>query len=368
MESPPPVPPDPADRVRALAGRLAHDFNNLLTVIDGCTQLLLGRTARDDPSWELVDEIRRAGDRTGNLVRRLLAFARGQELDPAPVNLNALLVELRSLIGRLVGPEIELVLDLEPGLPTIHADSGALEQVIVNLVVNARDAMAKGGRLSIATSAVPEGSAAERVALVVSDTGTGISPTIRDRIFDPLFTTKEAGKGTGLGLTIVESIVAQSGGHIRVESEVGKGATFRLDFPRHVAATSAKDPSAGAETILVAEDDEAVRRLAGIALSARGYRLLEAGDGLEALALAERYPGEISLLVTDVGMPRMDGAELAERLRARRPSMRVLFVTGFGSDAITGASTRAAHVAVLEKPFTPDQLAAAVRALLDRGA
>ncbi len=366
VERTPPDPAEVADRIRRLAGRLAHDFNNLLTVIQGCTQLLLERTTRDNPSWELIDEIRRAGDRTGNLVRKLLAFARGQELTPAPVDLNALLTEMRSLVGRLVGPEIALVLDLDPRLPPIHADAGALEQVIVNLVVNARDAMEKGGRLSISTRGGPLDGGAERVELTVTDTGTGIPPALMDRIFDPFFTTKESGKGTGLGLTIVEGIVTQSGGRVHVESEVGKGTTFRLEFPRHAGAARGRDPLAGTETILVAEDDDMIRTLARIALSDRGYRLLEAHDGLEALAIAERFPGDISLLVADINMPRMDGAELASRLLVRRPTLRVLFITGFAAETVMQTAPRGPRVAVLEKPFDAERLVASVRALLDR--
>ena len=354
------------EAVGALAGGVAHDFNNLLTVIQGCTQLLLERTPRADPSWELIDEIRRAGDRSGGLARKLLTFARGQDLHPTGVDLNAVLEELRSLLARLVGASIELVLDLGPSLRPVHADAGAIEQVIVNLAANARDAMPAGGRLTLATRNLATLDAGDRVLLTVADTGMGIPPAVLPRIFDPFFTTKAEGKGTGLGLAIVHGIVTQSGGRIDVDTSPGKGTTFRLEFPVHTDAARARPADGGTETVLLAEDDELVRTVARIALVSRGYRLLEARDGVEALALAERHAGDIHLLVSDVNMPRMDGAELATRLLARRPSLCVLLITGFGTDEVLRSMPRSPAIEVLEKPFSPDELGARVRQLLDR--
>lgn len=362
----PPAGPGPTDGVRTLAGRLARECGDSRTVIERCTRLLLERTPQSDPSRAWIDEIRRAGDRTGDVMRELLALARGQASTLAPVDLNALLTGMRSLVGRLAGPAIEVSLDLEAGLASIHADAGALEEVIVNLVVGAKHALAEGGRLSIATRARPTGAGADRVELTVAETATGVPAATRDRARDLSIPPNTSGEEIGPGLAIVENLVTRSGGRIRVERDTGVGTTIRLEFPRQRETTTARDPAAGNETVLVAEDDAAVRALAGIALRAKGHHVLEAGDGLEALAISERHPGEIALLVTDVGMPRMEGTELASRLLERRPSLRVLFITGFGSEAVLDAGLAGARVGVLEKPFAPDGLVAAVRALLDR--
>ncbi len=353
------------EAVGTLAGGVAHDFNNLLTVIQGCTQLLLERTPRSDPSYELIDEIRRAGDRSGGLARRLLKFARGHELRPESVDLNALLEELRSLLVRLVGARIELVLDLDRALGLVHADAGALEQVIVNLATNARDAMSAGGRLTLATRRLATPGGDDRVVLTVEDTGAGIPPSVLPRIFDPFFTTKADGKGTGLGLSIVHGIVTRSGGRIDVDSAPGRGAKFRIELP--VRADARPVPAdGGTETVLLAEDDELVRTVARIALASRGYRLLEARDGIDALAIAERHAGHIDVLVSDVNMPRMDGSELATRLLARRPGLRVLLITGFGAEEVLRSMPKSPSIEVLEKPFSPDELGAKVRQMLDR--
>jgi PAS domain S-box-containing protein len=366
------------ESVGRLAGGIAHDFNNLLTVINGYADLLLNRLKEVDPLRASVAEIHHAGERAAALTRQLLAFSRAQVVEPKPTNLNSLINENRAMFQRLLGEDVELITKLDHSLGQIMADPGQLHQVLMNLAVNARDAMPGGGRLTIETANIDldEGHASGLapgpfVVLVVSDTGIGIEKEIQERIFDPFFTTKGEGEGTGLGLSTVYGIVRQCGGATSLVSEPGQGATFRIYLPRMEAAassvqTAAPSPSGlrGSETILVVEDQEAVRRWVVQALKSYGYRILEAAQGAEALQLTERHSGPIDLLLTDVVMPHMTGRELAERFRPLQPEMKVLYMSGYAADLIARRAPLDPGVAHIAKPFTPLALAAKVREVL----
>jgi two-component system, cell cycle sensor histidine kinase and response regulator CckA len=335
------------EAVGQLAGGIAHDFNNLLTAILGSTELLLADTPPDDPRREDVQEISRSAHRAAALVRQLLAYSRKQVLQPRRVDLNAIVREMGAMLRRVVGEPIELRLDLDPGLGHVTADPGQLEQVIANLGVNARDAMPRGGTLTITTTNVTgrgvtapadEGlsAAGPLVSLAVTDTGIGMDDEVRGRLFEPFFTTKELGRGTGLGLATVYGIVRQSGGHIQVRSRPGEGSSFTVYLPRAEAprpargALAAAAPvSGGSETVLVAEDEEAVRHLVCRVLRAKGYRVLEARHAEAALDLAAATAEPIDLLVSDLVMPGLGGRALADRLLNLRPALRVLFITGY---------------------------------------
>jgi PAS domain S-box-containing protein len=365
------------EAVGRLAGGIAHDFNNQLTIINGYADLLLGSLPAEDPSRDFLGEIRRSGEHAADLTRQLLAFSRKQHLTPRVLNLNTVLGELGKMLRRLLGADVELRTDLDPALGPVRADAGQLEQVLVNLAVNARDSMPGGGRLEIRTrnrdvATAAEVPAGEYVLLEVADTGAGMSEEVRSCIFEPFFTTKEVGKGTGLGLATVYGIVKQSGGHIEVDSAPGRGTTFRVLLPRvDQAALFGVGPAEvfqvprGTETILLVEDEAGVRGLASIILRSCGYEVLEAADGPEAVRLCEGRVAEIDLLVTDVVMPRMNGPQLADRLRRLRPALRVLFVSGYTDDAIVPTDVLAAGQAFLHKPFTPARLAGKVRQVLD---
>jgi PAS domain S-box-containing protein len=354
------------EAVGRLAGGIAHDFNNLLTAIGGYSELLLAQLA-DERARRDVDEIRRAADRAAALTRQLLAFSRKQMVRPEVLSLNDVVADLEKMLRRLIGEDIELVTALAPGLGLVRADAGQLQQVILNLVVNARDAMPAGGTLTIETRNVDS-----HVALVVRDTGSGIDEEVRPYLFEPFFTTKEPGKGTGLGLATVYAIVEQAGGRIAVESNPGQGAAFEVTLPRFVgepAAGELAEPEphvlTGTETVLVVEDYEVVADLIRAVLAESGYTILEARDGGEALELAGGHPGPIHLLLTDVVLPRLSGPELAERLLELRPGLRVLFMSGYldeGAETARGVPTPSAFVS---KPFTPRELAEKVRAVLD---
>jgi PAS domain S-box-containing protein len=367
------------EAVGKLAGGIAHDFNNLLTVIAGYSRLVRGQLGPEHPLAESVAEIERAGERAAALTRQLLAFSRKQVLQPRILDLNSVVAGMDALLRRLIGEHIELQMTLDPGLGQVRADPGQIEQVVLNLAVNARDAMAEGGRLTIETKNAGFDKAKARqhpglepgyyAMLAISDTGQGMDAETRNHLFEPFFTTKALGRGTGLGLSTIYGIVKQSGGHIWVHSEPGQGTTFRIYLPRIEArpepgrsSRAVAGPALGTETILLVEDETAVRKLFRAALASRGYTVLEAADGEDAILVAEQYPGPIQLLVTDVMMPRMGGPELACRLASLRPETKTLYVSGYASSAPEACVPGAAF---LQKPFTPDALALAVGQLLD---
>jgi two-component system cell cycle sensor histidine kinase/response regulator CckA len=369
------------EAIGVLAGGVAHDFNNLLTVIQGYGEMVLQDTGLSADVRDLVGEIHRAGDQAASLTRQLLAFSRKQVLAPRVLDVNGVVRETERMLRRLIGEDIEFVTALDPTLGPVRADPGQLEQVVMNLVANARDAMKHGGRLTIATRNAEitpgdggrEGLTAGRyILMTVADSGTGMDEATRTRIFEPFFTTKGPGKGTGLGLSTVHGIVRQSGGHLDVTSELGKGTTFHIYLPRHAEKGARPDASGlaagiprGTETILLADDDPGVRGLARMALEGCGYKVLEAGDGEAAYKAGAGYPGPVDLLVTDVVMPRLSGREVADRLVELRPGLKVLYVSGYTDDAVVRTGVYQAKVAFLQKPFTPTTLGRKVREVLD---
>ena len=372
------------EAVGRLAGGVAHDFNNLLTAISGYSDLLLHRLPDYSTLRRDVEEIRKAGDRAAALTRQLLAFSRRQVLQPKVLDLNTVVAKMEPMLRRLIGEKIELSTVLSPSLSRVKADPGQIEQVIVNLAVNARDAMPDGGRITVETADAelsPSYAAVHsevrpgpHVLLSVTDTGHGMSDETQAHLFEPFFTTKEKGKGTGLGLATVYGIVQQSGGHIRVNSAADRGSTFLMYLPKVETPEDGAQgadrslpphPSPGTETVLLAEDEEAVRRLAREILSGNGYKVLEAGSGYEALLLSEAHRGEIHLLLTDVSMPKMSGRELTERIRPLRPDLRVLYMSGYTDDAILRDSILEEEIPYLQKPFSPEGLARKVREVLD---
>jgi PAS domain S-box-containing protein len=372
-----------AQKMEALgrfAGGVAHDFNNLLTAIQGYSSLLLLDLGPSDPRREDLEEIRKASERAAALTRQILAFSRGQVSEPEPADLTVIVTDLERMLPRLIGEDVALVTVLEPQLRLVHADPRQLEQVIMNLVVNARDAMPDGGRLTIETANEPITEDDPRVGpelppgwyvmVTVTDTGTGIAPEILASIFDPFFTTKEPGRGTGLGLSTVYGIVKQAGGHIEVESAPDQGSAFRIYLPQFEGVphgrmlTRPGEPyPRGEETVLLVEDEESVRVFASKALEKQGYTVLEARHGRDALLRLAEYGGPIQLLITDIVMPEMSGSELARRLTAERPDLRVLYMSGY-ADGETAVRGLAAGAAYLQKPFTSDTLARKVREVL----
>ncbi len=370
------------EAVGRLAGGVAHDFNNLMTAISGYAELLQGRFSAEDPARQHAEEILKSSTRATQLTRQLLAFSRRQVLQPRVLSLNAVVQSTDSLLRRLIGEHIELDLSLDPALSAVKADQGQLEQVIMNLAVNARDAMPDGGRLLIETrNVVLDAGYHDRhgrvrtgphVLLAVSDSGTGMSEEIRSHLFEPFFTTKSVDKGTGLGLATVYGIVKQSGGDIWVYSEAGKGTSFKIYLPP-VNETPEAPPREGTrqrtrkgtETLLLVEDSEVVRRLLRELLTQSGYKLLEARHGAEALKLSREYAGEIHLLVTDMVMPHLNGRDLARALAPERPGMKVLYMSGYTEEAILKHGVFDPGSAFLEKPFSPGALARKIRELLD---
>jgi two-component system cell cycle sensor histidine kinase/response regulator CckA len=370
------------EAVGLLAGGVAHDFNNLLTAILGYSTFVIESFSPQDRRRDDMEEVLKAGQRAAVLTRQLLAFSRKQVLQPTSVDLNALVMGIRQMLGRLIGEHVDLVPILAPDLGTVRADPGQLEQVLMNLVLNARDAMPSGGRLAVETANVELDQSfmedvtihpGSYVLLAVSDNGVGMNEATRQRLFEPFFTTKEHGKGTGLGLATVYGIVKQSGGYISVYSEPGKGATFKIYLPRangdgkvaHSAVVDEETP-AGTETVLVVEDEEAVRLLTRRILERAGYRVFDASNAGEAEALFERHGTLIDLLVTDVIMPGASGPRLFERLARLRPDLKVLYVSGYTGDTIEHQGELAHGVEFLRKPFTADALNRRVRAVLDR--
>ncbi len=367
------------ESIGRLAGGVAHDFNNLLTVINGYSEMLLADVPEDSPFRDSLHEIRAAGERASALTQQLLAFSRKQIVKPSVINLNLVAGDIRKMLRRLIPENIELATRLSPDLGNITADPGQLQQVIMNLAVNARDAMPAGGTLVIETANVEfdeayasthaETRPGPHVMLAVSDTGTGMSPEVKSRIFEPFFTTKPTGSGTGLGLATVYGMVKQAGGWIWVYSEPGRGSTFKVYFPRTdlpVSATSApvKRATGGTETILVVEDQPEVLTFVVTALKPLGYTVYSASDGSEALAFARQFKGKIDLLLSDVIMPGGTGREMADKLRRDRPDLRVLFMSGYTADAIAHHGVLDAGIDYLQKPFTPDLLATRIREVL----
>jgi signal transduction histidine kinase/ActR/RegA family two-component response regulator len=370
------------DAIGQLAGGVAHDFNNLLTAINGYSSLALQRLEADHPITSYLEEIKKAGDRAANLTRQLLAFGRKQILQPLAINLNDVVTDMNKMLRRLIGEDILLTARLDPDLKNIKADPGQIEQVLVNLIVNARDAMPQGGDLTIETASVELGSAyaskhlgfqpGQYVMLEVSDTGCGMDAATQARIFDPFFTTKEKGKGTGLGLSTVYGIIKQSGGDISVSSEVGHGTKFKVYLPQVVTAPQqaealAVEPAVrgGTETILLVEDEDVVRGLARKILEHAGYQVVEASRGEEALRLYRQSVDPIDLLLTDVVMPETSGKEVADRLHEMQPDLRVLFMSGYTDEAIVHHGVLDSHLEFIQKPFTPAALARKVREVLD---
>lgn len=369
------------EAIGRLAGGVAHDFNNLLTGILGHVSLALREAPSEGRVFDSLNEIRNAARRAGDLTRQLLAFSRKQVIEPRPVDLSQLIGNLHKLLSRIIGEDVRLEIDLHPSLPAVRVDPGQIEQVIVNLAVNARDAMPQGGSLRITTSLAavaherqaqpPVARPGEYVRLTVSDTGVGMDEQTRDRIFEPFFTTKQG--GTGLGLSMVYGIVQQHDGFIDVISEPGRGSSFLVYLPvmrgevePKTQPVSSSNLPVGTETILLVEDEPIVREVSRLLLTQLGYRVLVASDGAQALALSDAETGPIDLLITDIVMPGMDGRELAATLTRRRPSLRVLFTSGYTEDVIVRRGVLEQGVDFLAKPFARELLAARVREILDR--
>lgn len=370
------------EAIGQLAGGVAHDFNNLLTIINGRSQLMMAKFQPEDPFRKELELIYKTGARAANLTRQLLAFSRKQVLQPRILDLNAVVSDITKMLRRLIGEDIELSLVLQPGLGHVKADPGQVEQVIMNLSVNARDAMPNGGKLTIETSNVDlikknaedpvEMTPGAYVMFSVMDNGVGMDAETQKRAFEPFFTTKGVGKGTGLGLSTVYGIVKQSGGHIGFDSEPGKGTDFKIYLPRVEAALDSSAMksastllSSGRETILVVEDEDEIRWLIQEVLHSFGYTVIQASNGRQALEFASQHTGPIDLLLTDIVMPEMGGRDLAAKLLAMRPTLRVLFMSGYTSDALVKQGIQEQQIAILEKPFAPDVLSHKIRELLN---
>ena len=366
------------EAVGQLAAGVAHDFNNLLTIIMGYSDILLSKMPDSDASSEPVRQIRNAGERAAGLTRQLLAFGRKQILAPVVLDLNSLLTQLEKMLRRLIGEDIELITLLNADLAPVKVDPGQIEQMIMNLVVNARDAMPRGGRITIQTDSTdlsetqarenPELQPGIYTVLQVSDTGKGMDETTMNRIFEPFFTTKDVGKGTGLGLATVFGIVKQSGGFIEVKSALGSGSTFRAYLPQSCDAMSIKsaDQSSvemprGEETVLLVEDEDGLRELSQMVLEASGYKVLSTHNGGEAIRVSYEYPAIIHLLFTDVVMPKMSGRQLTDLLVPSRPDMKILYMSGYTDDTMVRHGIQNAETNFLLKPFTPISLAQKVR-------
>ncbi len=372
------------EAIGRLSGGIAHDFNNLLGVIIGYSQVLKGSLGQSNPLYEHAEEVEKAGRRAASLTRQLLAFSRQQVLEPTILNLNTLVADTEKMLHRLIGEDVVLSASFDEGLGRVKADSGQVEQIIMNLVVNARDAMPQGGKITIATSNAEMDAAFVRdhagskvgsyVMLTVADTGCGMDAETQAHIFEPFFTTKERGKGTGLGLSTVYGVVKQSGGYVWVDSEPGKGASFKIYLPRFEEAVNAPEASAaspeatrGTETVLLVEDSEPLRKLAHRFLENNGYRVVAAANGEEALQAAVQEREPIQLLLTDVVMPGMNGRVLASHLVPRQPGMKVLYMSGYTDSFISGHGVLEPGTYLLHKPFTEETLMRKVREVLDGG-
>ena len=370
------------EAVGRLAGGIAHDFNNLLGVISGYGELMSKDMPPADRQWRRLEQIRLAADRATALTRQLLAFSRKQILQPRVLDLDVVIANLEPMLRRLIGEDVQLVTELGGGASTVFADPGQMEQVIMNLAVNSRDAMPKGGRLVLETAAAaldggesrrePAAPPGRYVLLSVSDTGIGMDADTRAHAFEPFFTTKPIGQGTGLGLSTVYGIVRQSGGYVSVESEPGKGTTFRIYMPRReaqgrpaVTAAAEEGAPGGEETILLVEDERALKDLNSEVLRQYGYRVIEAVSGEKALEIAAEHMGGIDLLLTDVVMPGLSGSDLARGLRASRPATKILYMSGYPDDALVHHGVSDLSAAFIEKPFAPAALARKVREVLD---
>jgi len=367
------------EAVGQLAGGIAHDFNNVLNVIIGYSKLLLASSVPGDPAYGRIEEIRKAGERAATLTQQLLAFSRKQVLQPRIVNLADTLRDTDHMLRRMIGEHIEIAATVDPHLAQVKIDPGQVQQLLMNLVVNARDAMPRGGKLTLelmnqemdeSASHLHNIPAGRYVMLSVSDNGSGMTPEVRRHVFEPFFTTKEVGQGTGLGLATVYGIVRQSGGHIWLYSEPGIGTTFKIFFPRvddPKDRTSSELPrkiGRGDETILIVEDDPSLRVLAQEVLSSAGYHILTAEDGDAALRASEQHKGPVHLLLTDVVMPGMGGKEIASRLTVPRPEMKVLFMSGYTGNALAQQGTLDETVGFIQKPWTPEGLCEKIRAVL----
>jgi PAS domain S-box-containing protein len=370
------------EAIGILAGGVAHDFNNLLSVILGYTEFAIQALWDGDPLKEDLLEVKKAGERASVLTRQLLAFGRKQVLQSVPLNLNQVAEGVEKMLRRILGEDIDYVQVLAPDLGVVRADPGQIEQVLMNLVVNARDAMSEGGKLTIETCNIEldEEYAAHHVSvkpgpyvrIAVTDTGCGMDEQTKTQIFEPFFTTKEKGRGTGLGLSTVYGIVKQSGGNIWVYSELGLGTTFKIYLPRELSAkvTSSRlraipEPARGTETILLVEDEEAIRKVAKRSLEAAGYKVLTAGAGDEALLVSSQYAGKIHLVLTDMVMPRMSGKVLAQQLVKMRPTVKVLYMSGYADNALVQQGVVDEGMQFIGKPFTGTELAHKVRNVLD---
>jgi len=370
------------ETIGRLASGLAHDFNNLLTAILGQCEILLRRLPAEEPARSGIEEIRTAGERAAGLTRQLLAYSRRQVLKPQVIDLNSSVTNMIPMLRRLIGETIELDPSLQSDLGHVEADPSQIEQIIMNLVVNARDSMPRGGRVVVETSNADLDEAFAKkhvptrpgsyVMLAVSDTGSGMDQATQARIFEPFFTTKQLGKGTGLGLATVYGIVKQSNGYIWVYSEPGMGSTFKIYLPRVDAEVSQEEARetttplpGGSETVLLVEDDRTVRLLAGEMLRMNGYNVLQARNGREALDLVRGHDHPIHLLLTDVVMPQMSGRQLAESIADIQPGIRVLYMSGYTDGVIAHHGVLDAGVAYLQKPFTADFLARKVREVFD---
>ncbi len=371
------------EAVGRLAGGVAHDFNNLLTVIRGHCDLLVDSTPPEDPHRHNVEQIQKAAGRAVSMTRQLLAFSRMQVLQPRILGLNAIVADMAKMLPRLIGEHIEYIFLPAADLANVKADPGQIEQVLLNLVVNARDAMPGGGTLTVRTQNVamtdvearkrPPMTPGRYVLLAVTDTGHGMSAEIKSHIFEPFYTTKEAGKGTGLGLATVYGVVKQSGGYIWVESAPGKGATFEIYLPQAVETTAEKEAEAkpaplprGTETVLVVEDEAGVRELACEFLKLNGYTVLEASNGAEAIVVAKRHSGAIHVLVSDMIMPRMGGLELVEKMKTVRPLAKIVLMSGYSEYSAGTSSSSQSQPVMVQKPFTQGSLVAAVREALEK--
>ncbi len=370
------------EAVARLAAGVAHDFNNILTAISGHSELLLRQLDAGDARRRNAEQIEKCAYMAGTLTRQLLTFSRKQIIEPRVLELNVVVGNITQMLNRLIGEDIEFRTELDPAAGRIKADPGQIEQVIMNLAVNARDAMPNGGKLTLRTASftqeercaksLPNLESGKYVMLVVADTGTGMTEKVKAHLFEPFFTTKPPGKGTGLGLATCFGIVRQSSGHIEVLSELGKGTTFNLYFPEiEETAAPARLPSCvlpvarGTETVLLVEDEVLVRELAVTTLRERGYTVMEAANGAEALGIAQNHTGKIDLVLTDVVMPVMGGREMAEVLRGSRPDAKILFTSGYTEDAIGHHGVLRSGIEFLQKPYLSASLARRVREVLD---